>query len=233
MREAASVVVAVLVLTWLLQTFVGRQYIVPSESMESTLHGCAGCTNDRIVIDKLSYTLGEAPRPGEVVVFKAPTQSWDENWTSPRSRNTFARGAQDVLSWFGFAPPDENDLVKRVVATAGQTVECHRATGTGVTVDGTPLHEPYIDAELQREDASTEQPGTPDPCHGADFGPITVPARSLWVMGDNRAHSADSRYHIEDQLQGTVPVSAVRGKVVAIIWPVSRWSTVATPNPQH
>lgn len=227
-REIAVIVVTVLLLTWVLQTFVGRQYVVPSESMEPTLHGCSGCSNDRIVIEKLSHLLGDAPRAGDVIVFVAPTDSWNENWTSPRSSNAVVGAAQNALSWFGFAPPNENDLVKRVVATAGQTVACKGADHVGVTVDGHPIREPYIQHDLPDADAESD-----NTCLGADFGPILVPAHSLWVMGDNRTHSADSRFHITDERQGTVPVSAVRGKVVAKIWPASRWSVVHSNNPQR
>lgn len=238
LRETAIIVISVLVLTWVLQTFIGRQYVIPSESMENTLHGCSGCTNDRIVIDKLTYRFDD-PKPGDVVVFKAPTSSWDEGWTSPRSGNTVVRGLQDALSWFGFAPPDENDLVKRVIATGGQTVQCRNADDKGVTVNGKSLDEPYIDKALQQQDAGINPgldaggTGTLSRCLGPDFGPITVPQGNLWVMGDNRGNSADSRYHITDELQGTVPISDVRGKVRFIIYPFSRIGGVGSFDPQR
>ncbi|GAA1901769.1 signal peptidase I [Williamsia serinedens] len=238
LRETAIIIVSVLVLTWVLQTFVGRQYVIPSESMENTLHGCTGCTNDRIVIDKLTYRFDD-PKPGDVVVFKAPTASWDEGWTSPRSSNTVVRGLQDALSWFGFAPPDENDLVKRVIATGGQTVQCRNADRKGVTVNGKALTERYIDKALQQQDAGINPgldaggTGTLSSCLGPDFGPITVPQGNLWVMGDNRGNSADSRYHITDELQGTVPISDVRGKVRFIIYPFSRIGGVGSFDPQR
>ncbi len=238
LREIVIIVGCVLLVTWVLQTFIGRQYVIPSESMESTLHGCQGCTNDRIVIDKLAYRFGD-PEPGDVVVFKAPTESWDGSWQSPRSSNPAIKAVQDGLSWFGFAPPDENNLVKRVIATGGQTVACKNADGKGVTVDGKPLHEPYIDKQLQIDSVAgmgasdfTNEDSTPNSCYGADFGPIKVPAGNVWVMGDNRLNSADSRYHISDELQGTVPVSNIRGKVRFIIYPFSRIGGVDAVNPQ-
>jgi signal peptidase I len=238
LREIVIIVGCVLLVTWVLQTFIGRQYVIPSESMEQTLHGCTGCTNDRIVIDKIVYRFGD-PKPGDVVVFKAPTESWDGSWQSPRSSNAVIKSLQNGLSWFGFAPPDENNLVKRVIATGGQTVACKNADGKGVTVDGKPLTEPYIDKKLQAESVAglgesdfTNADSTPNSCYGADFGPIKVPAGNVWVMGDNRLNSADSRYHITDELQGTVPVSNIRGKVRFIIYPLSRIGGVDAVNPQ-
>lgn len=237
LREVAIIVGCVLLLTWLLQTFIGRQYVIPSESMESTLIGCDGCTNDRIVIDKMVYRFGD-PEPGDVVVFKGPSESWNGAWVSPRSTNPVMHKAQDALSWFGFAPPDENNLVKRVIATGGQTIECRNDEGVGVKVDGKPLREPYINMELQRETLAAYGPdsGVSDklpPCLGPDFGPIKVPEGNVWVMGDNRLNSQDSRYHVDDQYQGTVPVSDIRGKVRTIIYPFSRIGGVGSINPQQ
>ncbi|MCK8612647.1 signal peptidase I [Gordonia sp. C13] len=237
LREVVIIVGCVLLLTWVLQTFIGRQYVIPSESMESTLIGCDGCTNDRIVIDKLVYRFGD-PEPGDVVVFKGPSESWNGAWVSPRSTNPVVHKAQDALSWFGFAPPDENNLVKRVIATGGQTIECRNDEGVGVKVDGKPLREPYINMELQRETLAAYGPdsGVSDklpPCLGPDFGPIKVPEGNVWVMGDNRLNSQDSRYHVDDQYQGTVPVSDIRGKVRTIIYPFSRIGGVGSIDPQQ
>ncbi|TSE00187.1 signal peptidase I [Skermania sp. ID1734] len=212
-----------MVLSFLLQTFIARVYLIPSESMEPTLHGCAGCTNDRILVEKLSYDFGD-PQPGDVVVFLGPP-SWDSDYHSIRSDNAIVRGLQNIGSVFGLVPPDENDLVKRVIAVGGQTVQCRKADG-GVTVNGKLLNEPYLNNPMM---TAAKQA---NPCLGPEFGPITVPKGNVWVMGDNRINSADSRYHMGDSLQGTVPIDNIRGKAKFIVLPPGRWGVISSPNPQ-
>lgn len=238
LRETIIIVACVLLISWILQTFVGRQYVIPSESMEPTLIGCQGCTNDRIIVDKLSYRFGD-PEPGDVIVFKVP-DAWDGGWVSPRSSNPVMRAVQDGLSWFGFAPPDENDYVKRVIATGGQTVECRNADGQGVKVNGRVLNEPYVDLELQQRNVFVDRTGdpsavTPDgklnACLGADFGPVTVPQGSVFVLGDNRTRSADSRFHLNTN-NGAIPVSNIRGETRVVVYPFSRIGGVGSVDPQ-
>ncbi|NME81082.1 signal peptidase I [Rhodococcus sp. 105337] len=220
LRELPILVVVALALSFLLQTFLARVYLIPSESMEPTLHGCVGCTGDRIVVDKVTYRFGD-PEPGDVVVFKGPP-SWSTEYQSTQSDNVVVRGVETVASWVGLVPPDENDLVKRVIAIEGQTVQCLPEDPT-VLVDGEPLDEPYIDRTLRGNDSA---------CQGIFFGPVTVPQGHVWVMGDNRTNSKDSRFHLGDELQGTIPVSEIIGKVRLIILPPSRWGVVHAVNPQ-
>ncbi|WP_072802152.1 signal peptidase I [Rhodococcoides yunnanense] len=226
-RELPILILVALVLSFLLQTFVARVYLIPSESMEPTLHGCAGCTGDRIVVEKISYRFGD-PKPGDVVVFRGP-DSWNSEFTSTRSSNAIIRGAEEVGSLIGVVAPDENDLVKRVIATGGQTVECCDDQGR-VLVDGKPLDEPYIQMDF---------PFTPGvmTCDteiksGRCFSAVTVPEGNLWVMGDNRSNSADSRFHVSDELMGTVPVDNVIGRAFVIALPPSRWGTLDSPDIQ-
>ena len=237
LRETAILAVIAVVLYYVMLTFVARPYLIPSESMEPTLHGCAGCVGDRIMVDKLSYRFG-APRPGDVIVFKG-SPSWNLGYKSIRSNNTALRWAQNALSFIGFVPPDENDLVKRVVAVGGQSVQCR--ADTGLTVNGKPLKEPYLNPGTMMADPAVY------PCLGSEFGPVTVPPGRLWVMGDNRTHSADSRAHCTsipadalkgvlctgDPKSGTVPLSDVIGKARFIVWPPSRWGGVDSVNPQQ
>jgi signal peptidase I len=235
-REIGILATIALLLYYVTLTFIARPYLIPSESMEPTLHGCSGCVGDRIMVDKLTYRFTD-PEPGDVVVFKGPP-SWNIGYKSIRSDNTAVRWVQNALSFVGFVPPDENDLVKRVIAVGGQTVECR--ADTGLTVDGKRLNEPYLDPSTMMADPSIY------PCLGPEFGPVTVPQDRLWVMGDNRTHSADSRVHCGnlpadareglvctgDPMAGTVPVENVIGKARFIAWPPPRWGGINGVNPQ-
>nr|WP_281376448.1 signal peptidase I [Actinomycetospora corticicola] len=214
-RELPLLIVVAIVLTFVIQTFVARIYVIPSASMEQTLHGCTGCANDRVAVDKVSYRFTD-PAPGDVVVFKGPP-AWldnDEVGDSEPSGNPIVRGFQDALSLVGLAAPNEKDFVKRVIAVGGQTVQCCDAQNR-VLVDGQPLTEPYL----------YYQSGLGD--RQAAFDPVQVPQGQLWVMGDNRNNSADARFH------GPVPLSDVIGKVRVVVLPITRWRTVPAIDPQQ
>lgn len=103
LRETTTLVVIAVAIYYVMLTFVARPYLIPSESMEPTLHGCAGCVGDRIVVDKLTYRFS-APQPGDVVVFRGPP-SWNLGYQSIRSDNTALRWLQNALSVVGFVPP--------------------------------------------------------------------------------------------------------------------------------
>jgi signal peptidase I len=205
-------VVALLVVAYsLMLKYVVGSYSVPSESMAPTIN-----TGQHIIIDKLAYR-SNPPQPGDVIVIRTPP-AWSVGYKSIRSTNAAMRWLQNALSVVGLVPPDENDIVKRVIAVGGQTVECR--VSTGLTVDGKPLTEPYLDATTMMADPQIY------PCLGSEFGPVTVPDGRLWVMGDNRTHSADSRVHCTNQpadaqrgvvctgdpMSATIPVANVIGK---------------------
>lgn len=227
LRELPVLVVVALLLSFGIQTFLARVYVIPSESMEPTLVGCTGCgaTNDRIVVDKLTYRFTD-PRPGDVVVFKGP-DTWNNEFTTTRSSNVLVRGLQQVGAIVGLAPPDERDFVKRIVATGGQTVKCCDAQGR-VQVDGRPLTEPYVVNDFPFVPATLDC--TSSVTSGRCFAAVTVPAGHLWMMGDNRDNSADSRFHVGDDARGTVPVANVIGKARVVIVPVSRWGIIHAPE---
>ncbi len=215
-RELPLLILAALVLTFLIQTFLARIYEIPSASMEKTLIGCSGCTDDRVLVDKITYRFTD-PKPGDVVVFRGPA-SWGEDteFTVARSSNVILRGLQQAASLIGLAPPDEMDFVKRVIAVGGQTVQCCDQQNR-VLVDGKPLNEPYI---YYQPGLGTTQ---------APFGPVTVPPGELWMMGDNRNNSADSRA----PGHGAVPKDDVIGKARFVVLPPSRWGIVGSPDPQQ
>lgn len=217
-RELPILIVTALVLTVLIQAFIARVYVIPSQSMEQTLHGCPGCNNDRVLVDKISYHFSD-PEPGNVVVFRGP-ESWGQNdFQVPETTNPVVGFFQQAASLLGFGGPDEKDFVKRVIAVGGQTVECCDEQNR-VLVDGEPLDEPYVFWEPGRGDQQEE------------FAPVTVPAGHLWVMGDNRNDSADSRVQGGGGTAGAVPVDNVIGKAQVIVLPPTRWQNISEPDPQ-
>jgi len=217
--ELPILIVVALVLAFVFQQFFARVYTIPSGSMETTLHGCPGCYGDKVLVDKITYDFTD-PGPGDVVVFKGP-EPWVENETaSQESSNPIVRFFQDIGSVFGLAPPDERDFVKRIIATGGQTVSCCDEQNR-VVVDGKALNEPYIhweDPTDQKQDS---------------FEPVKVPEGDVWVMGDNRNDSCDSRCQGGGGLRGVVPVDNIIGKARIIVLPPGRWGGVSDTNPQE
>jgi signal peptidase I len=223
-----------------LKTFVVQPFYIPSQSMEQTLHGCPGCSGDRILVFKPVYHVRD-PHPGDIVVFRAP-QDWDELAGVQLSGNPVMHAVQLFGQLVGVVPPSEKDLVKRVIAVGGQTVRCCDSNGNVEISDhGTEgpwrsLTEPYIYENSTWSKSST--PGQRSVDDTRSFGPVTVPEGRLWVMGDHRSDSADSRYHCGDggggktcdPMNSTVGNDDVIGKAVVIAWPPSRWRTLGTPS---
>lgn len=218
-KELPILLVIALVLTILIQTFLAKVFMIPSGSMEATLHGCPGCTGDRILVDRVTYDFTE-PSPGDVIVFKGP-QAWINNEIAPQeSSNIIVQGLRGLGSLVGFAPPDERDFVKRVIAVGGQTVQCCDPQGRMI-VDGKALDEPYI----HWEDPSVQEQKT--------FDPVKVPAGMVWVQGDNRNNSDDSRFQGGGGVNGAVPVDNIIGKARIIVLPPGRWGGITDHNPQE
>lgn len=212
--EATIMFFAVIFLSGCIQTFIGRIYVIPSGSMEPTLHGCKDCVNDKIFVNKLTPHF-HSPQQGDIIVFKGPP-SWNVGYVEPRSQNKIIATAQDIGSFFGVIVPKENTLVKRVIATGGQTIRCLPGD-PGVMVDGIKIDNSFTLIPPQR----TVAPELKN-CEGKFFGPITVPKGNIFVMGDNRTNSADSRFHTEDVYYGTVPEKNIIGYPQLIIYPFNR-----------
>jgi len=204
-RDLAVIVVAALVLTILLKAFVVQVFSIPSGSMENTL-----LPGDHILVSKIVYKFRSIDR-GDIVVFSG-AGSWDPPVQQPS--NWFARTWDQAIDLVGIAAPG-TDYIKRVIGLPGDHVVCCNTRGQ-VTVNGVPLSE-----------STYLYPGA-DPSN-TPFN-ITVPAGRLWVMGDNRGDSADSRYHTDDSGGGTIPESAVVGRAFVIIWPLSRIGDLPIPN---
>ncbi|WP_211223819.1 signal peptidase I [Pseudonocardia asaccharolytica] len=213
-KELPLLVAVALLLTFLIQTFIAKVYVIPSGSMETTLHGCTGCNNDRVLVDKVVYRFSD-PQPGDVVVFRGP-DSWRSEAPVAQPSSPLGRGLQQLGSLIGLAPPDEKDFVKRVIAVGGQTVSCCDSRNR-VLVDGEPLDESYL---YYLPEAG--------PARQIPFGPIQVPAAELWMMGDSRNNSADSRV----PGHGPVPIENVIGKARMVVLPFDRFGWIDSADPQ-
>ncbi|WP_405923835.1 signal peptidase I [Streptomyces sp. NBC_00035] len=207
-KELPILIGIALVLALLIKTFLVQAFSIPSDSMQNTLQ-----QGDRVLVDKLTPWFGSEPERGEVVVFHDP-----DNWLAGEPVAD-PNALQTVLSWIGLMPSaEEKDLIKRVVGVGGDTIECK---GTGpLTVNGKALNEPYV------------YPGN-TPCSVDEDGgqfKVTVPEGKIWVMGDHRQNSRDSRYNQTDKNHGMVPVDEVVGRAIVKAWPINRWGTLPVPD---
>jgi signal peptidase I len=207
-KELPILIGIALILALLIKTFLVQAFSIPSDSMQDTLQ-----RGDRVLVDKLTPWFGSKPERGEVVVFHDPGK-WLLGEPTPEPN-----AMQKVLSWIGLMPSaEERDLIKRVIGVGGDTVECK---GTGpLTVNGKALNEPYV------------YPGN-TPCTNDDQGgqfKVKVPKGFIWVMGDHRQNSRDSRYNQSDKYHGMVPVDDVVGRAIVKAWPINRWGTLPVPD---
>jgi signal peptidase I len=179
-----------LLAAWALKAHVAQAYHIPSGSMEPQL-----AVGDRVVVSRVAYRLHD-PRRGDIIVFDAPpVPGVDEG-------GGIGGFLEEVLQGVGLERPDETELVKRVIALEGETVE---ARGGRVVVNGRELVEPYLPADVAT----------------ADFGPVVVPDGHVFVLGDNRDDSLDSRFTL-----GPVPEDRIVGRAIARVWPPGRWANL-------
>ncbi len=189
--ELPVLLLVALVAAWLLKGFVAQAYHIPSRSMEPQLE-----VGDRVVVSRVAYRLHD-PRRGDIVVFDAPPSIGDGD-----DGGGIGHFLTEALEGVGLRRPDETELIKRVIGLPGERIEAH---GGRVFIDGRELVEPYLPATVTT----------------ADFGPVTVPDDHVFVLGDNRGSSADSRFGL-----GPVPVDRIVGRAVARVWPPGRWANL-------
>ena len=196
-RELPLLVVVALVVSLLIKTFLVQFFYIPSGSMENTLQ-----IQDRVAVNKIPFITRNISR-GDVVVFRDPA-----NWlpeVSESSSSPIISKLRSGLVAVGVLPnPAKQYLVKRVIGVAGDHVICCTTKGL-LTVNGTAVTEPYIFKGNVPSDMNFD---------------VVVPEGKVWVMGDHREASADSRYHQEDINKGMVPLYRVAGRVFAVIWPL-------------
>ncbi len=210
-QELPVLLVLAILLALLLKAFVVQAFYIPSGSMERTL-----LIQDRVLVNKVVYRFRDIHR-GEIVVFDgAGTGFTQSESVIPPATTPVSKAVRTVQGVLGLGAPGERDFVKRVIGVGGDTVACCDAQGR-VTVNGVPLDEPYI-----FENSPLDLP--PGPGGGRTFAPVKVPEGQLWVMGDHRGDSADSRMH------STIPTSAVIGRAFVRVWPVSRFSFLKVPK---
>lgn len=204
LREGVVVVGTALVLSLLIKTFLAQAFYIPSESMEQTL-----VRDDRVLVSLLTPGPFDLQR-GDVVVFRDPG-GWLDPALQPE-RSGMSQAAVDVLTFVGVLPQDAGEhLIKRVIGLPGDHVVCCDADGR-LTINGEPVDETYLPE------------GTVPSTLTFD---VTVPEGRIWVMGDNRGFSQDSRYHQDLPGNGTVSTDMVVGRAVLLFWPLDRFTTLS------
>lgn len=194
-----------LVLAFLIKTFLVQAFVIPSGSMQNTL-----AINDRVLVNRFANWMGDEPHRGDVVVFKDPGDWLDEQPAKPK--NLFSKALTSV----GLLPEDNGDLIKRVIGVGGDHVAC-KGKGAPVTVNGVPLAE-----------SNYLYPGNAPSWLAFD---VVVPPGHLWVMGDHREVSQDSRPHEATKKgDGMVPVGNVVGIAVLKVWPPAHFGTLPVPS---
>jgi len=224
LRELPFLVALALVIALLVKTFLLQAFYFPSASMERTLHGCPGCRGDRVLVNKVVYDLRGVHR-GEIVVFDVRGTDFQRDAPVEAPASPVRSVVDRLTGVLGLGARGQQDFIKRVIALPGDRVACcsngHvtvQAAGSGTPVE---LLEPYVFEDNQSPFCAS------DPRQGVGCGPgspgVLVPTGGLWVMGDHRNDSADSRVH------GPVPREKVVGRAFAVVWPPARVKGLNVP----
>ncbi|MET0590994.1 MAG: signal peptidase I [Naasia sp.] len=204
LRDVVVILLVAILVSFLIKTFLVRSFYIPSASMQETLQ-----IDDRIIVNQLSPDLMPLGH-GDVVVFKDPG-----GWLPPAplvEQPPLTAALDWMLSIVGLSASDTNDhLIKRVIGLPGDHVVCCNPLGQ-MSINGVPIDEPYILLPDGQTAASR------------DAFDVTVPEGHLWVMGDNRNNSKDSRYNTMQPGKGFVPIENVVGRAFVVSWPLDRWS---------
>ncbi|UWP87369.1 signal peptidase I [Dactylosporangium fulvum] len=211
-QELPLLLIVAFCLAVLIRTFLVQAFFIPSGSMEETL-----LVGDRVLVNKVLYDVRE-PERGEVVVFQGPPNWAPENQID-KDAGFFAELGRTVGDLVGFSQPGEKDFIKRVIGLPGDTVACCDVQGR-VTVNGYPLDE----SSYVYEDSPLDAVPNPRQCTARRFDPVKVEPGQMFVMGDHRGVSQDSR------CQGQVPIENVIGRAFVILWPSSRWGWLPVPD---
>ncbi|MEX2289700.1 MAG: signal peptidase I [Mycobacteriales bacterium] len=223
-RELPFLVIIAFLLALLIKAFLIQAFYIPSGSMQQTLE-----LRDRVLVNKLVYNFREIHR-GEIVVFNGLDSFTPETQIAPPS-NDVQRVLRAISSAVGVGAPGEKDFIKRVIGVPGDRVACCTDGKVSVQPEGaerpTVLDEPYVfeDDRMPFCAAGTGDTSCPEGAEG-----VLVPEGRLWVMGDHRGSSSDSRFHIEDANSGTVPQDKVIGRAFVIVWPLDRARVLSVPE---
>jgi signal peptidase I len=227
LKELPVLVLIAFVLALLIKHFLVQAFYIPSGSMQQTLE-----IGDRVLVNKVPYHYRE-PERGEIVVFNG-LDNFDEGVTFEEPSNPVAKALRAVTSTIGLGTPSEKDYIKRVIGVPGDRVMCCDVDGRVVVTpkggSAHPLEEPYVfqnDTTDSRYfcDAGTGRRLCPPGAQG-----VLVPDGRLWVMGDHRGNSSDSRYHISDSHHGTVPEDKVVGRAFAVVYPFGHFGGLGVPE---
>ncbi|WP_194398197.1 signal peptidase I [Microbacterium atlanticum] len=204
LRDVIVIVLIAVLVSLVVKTFLVRSFYIPSGSMEDTLH-----VQDRILVDEITPRFGDYAR-GDIVVFRDPG-GWLPPSTDP-ARPPVIEAVEWALSLVGLAAPDSDDhLVKRVIGLPGDHVVCCNAAGQ-ITINDVAIDETdYL--KLPSGEAAAS----------GDSFDVVVPEGSLWVLGDNRYRSRDSRYNTDQPGKGFVPIDNLVGRAFLVTWPFDRF----------